>query len=183
MVLQTVLVVCNGNIHRSVIAEICINQKLKKSGLENSIQCISRGLQGTSGTPLPVGKNLKDYPKEWSLTKPILDRLGIEILESQQSTPVDQCTISRAGLILAMDRGVLLDRDNSLVRQFPEHAFRMRLFRELEGVADNVPDCFGSDDPDLYELVICSIHRIAVEGLSTLINLVQLFSSCKDPEE
>ncbi len=170
---KVVLVVCNGNIHRSVIAEICINQELKKSGLENNIRCVSRGLQGTAGTPLPTGKNLRDYPKEWSLTKPVLDRLGIEIPESQQSTPVDAIIVRDATLILAMDEGVLRNHSNSMLSQFPEHHHKMRSFGELIGNAEDVPDCFGSENPDLHELVNNSIHRIIIEGLDKLISFVQ----------
>ena len=42
---KTVLVVCNGNIHRSVIAEICLNQELEVENSGMDIRCISRGIK------------------------------------------------------------------------------------------------------------------------------------------
>jgi protein-tyrosine-phosphatase len=55
MDLKTVLVVCNGNIHRSVIAEFCLNKALEEMNLSKRLIAISRGLQGTLGTALPRG--------------------------------------------------------------------------------------------------------------------------------
>ena len=172
---KMILVVCNGNIHRSVIAELCLNRELKRTGLENKIECVSRGLQGSCGTPLPTGKNLRDYPKEWSLTKPVLDRLGIKIPESQQSTPVDGSIIRKATVVLALDRGVLIDQSNSLIKQSPELSYKMRLFRELEGNSEDVLDCCGQDDVSLYEQTIGVLDQIARGRLGVLIGLAKLF--------
>lgn len=171
---KIILVACNGNIHRSVIAEHCINQVLKKNRIEKEFVVVSRGLQGTMGTAPPTGKNLKDYPVEWSISYPILQELGIDISDAQ-STPVDSSIVEKALLILAMDRCVLIDRFNSLIKRFPEHGYKMRLFRELEGKVEDVPDCGGSVDPELHRKVIELIYSVSTERFDTLLSYAKLF--------
>jgi len=153
MDLKTVLVVCNGNIHRSVIAEFCLNKALEEMNLSKRLIAISRGLQGTLGTALPRGRNLCDYPLEWSLSSPVLDEIGIDI-SSHCVTLIDISVVEKASLILAMDRAVLVGKSNSLFRQFSKYSYKMRLFRELEGRPEDVPDCFGSSDATLHRHVI-----------------------------
>lgn len=41
---KLILVVCSGNMQRSVIAEQCINKVLKKRGLDDRYFVISRGI-------------------------------------------------------------------------------------------------------------------------------------------
>ncbi|PIT93859.1 hypothetical protein COU00_02090, partial [Candidatus Falkowbacteria bacterium CG10_big_fil_rev_8_21_14_0_10_43_11] len=107
--LKIILAVCSGNIHRSVIAERCINRVLKKNGMDGEFVVVSRGLQTTSP---PVGKNLRDYEAEWLASSPVLQEIGIDISDAK-STPVDISIVEKASLIIAMDRGVLIDKVNS----------------------------------------------------------------------
>ena len=178
---KTVLVVCYGNIHRSVIAQICLNRELKKLNLDKEIVCVSRGLQGTCGTSLPTGKNLRDYPREWRAAAPILKKLNINIPKNQQATPLDATIIREATVVLAMDRGVLIDhptaegKATSLIKQLSECGYKTRLFRELEGKAEDVPDCGEQSDRKLHERTINLIDRIARQRIHTLISLTKLF--------
>jgi len=185
---KMVLVVCNGNIHRSVIAQICLNREVKRLGLGKKIVCVSAGLQGTFGTSPPKGRNLRDYELEWRLSAPTLRKLQVEVPESQKATPVDEEVIVKATLILAMDRGVLNEypvagRAPGLLVQFPKHGYKMRLFRELEGRIEDVPDCWGQNSRRLYEQTIRLIDRIARLRINTLVSLVKLFSSLEEPFE
>ncbi|OGE83484.1 MAG: hypothetical protein A3B10_03730 [Candidatus Doudnabacteria bacterium RIFCSPLOWO2_01_FULL_44_21] len=175
---KLILVVCNGNVHRSVVAQLCITRELQRRSIDG-IACVSRGLQGTAGTALPQGRNLRDYPREWSLTKPVLDRLGIEIPVTQQSMPVDRAVVEQARVIFAMDSGVLLQRSNSLVNQFSDQRHKMRLLGELTRRHQDIPDCFGSDSADLHEVVNHSIHRIIEKGFDELLHWV----SCDTKQE
>ena len=179
---KIILVVCNGNIHRSVIAEYCLNRGLKKKGLSDKFIVVSRGLQGTLGTKIPQGNNLRDYPLEWTLNSPILSELNIDI-SKHCTTQIDVSIVEKASLILAMDCGVLMDRTNSLAKQFPKHAYKMRLFRELEGRPIDVLDCFGSSDVALYRQVIELINVISEKYIDVLLIYVQLFVQEKQKGE
>lgn len=171
---KVILIVCDGNIHRSVIAECCLNRALEVKGLNDKFVVVSRGLQGTLGTIAPKGKNLCDYPLEWSFSAPVLSKLNIDI-SVHCTTPVDISIIKKASLVLAMDRSTLIDKLNSLINQFPQHAYKMRLFRELEGKPEDVPDCAGSSDPALHRRVIELVSLISEKYIDILLAYVQLF--------
>ena len=96
---KIILVVCKGNIHRSVIAEICIREKIEKLGLGNEFEVASRGLQGTCQTDIPRFPNIKEYELEWKYTEPILQEMGIEISDDRKSTPVDRDIVKMSSLI------------------------------------------------------------------------------------
>ena len=100
---KIILIVCHGNMHRSVIAEQCINKALQQSGLESAYRVLSRGTQGTGGEDLPEHKNLRDYENEWLLTKPVLEEIGITIPVDQVATPINARIVEEAALILAME--------------------------------------------------------------------------------
>lgn len=153
---KTVLVVCNGNIHRSVITEMCLDRELKKRGSENVI-CISRGLESR-----PAGKcNMTHFPDEWALTEPILKELGIIVSPDRRAVQIDWETAEEASVILAMDRRVL----RILWDRFPLSAFKMRLFSELVGKCEDIVDCKGiTDDPETHCQANLRIHEIAVNG-------------------
>ncbi len=171
---KIILVVCNGNIHRSVIAEHCLKRSLKRQELDKEFIVVSRGIQGTCGTKIPTGKNLYDYPMELSCTKPALDELGIVIPKEQEKIPIDLSVVESASVILAMEKGTLLERPNSLLKQFPRYSYKMRLFRELEGKNENVPDCFGSNDKNLHQEVVMLIDKISNECLNVLISWIDV---------
>lgn len=59
----------------------------------------------------------------------------------------------------------------------------MRLFRELIGEPEDIPDCGGSSNPILHREVIELIDRISRERLDTLLNYVALFLERQNKEE
>lgn len=169
--MRQILVVCNGNIHRSVVAEYCINQMSRARGLEKEIVVISRGLQGTCETLPPKHRQMCEYEIEWSLTRPILEELGIDIY-GHVSTPVTLADIEQAAVVIAMDRHVLSELPNSLMRQFPSHQNKMHLFLELEGRQEDVPDCGGSQDIELHQQVNRLIHSVVNSRVNILLDWV-----------
>lgn len=171
---KIILVVCNGNIHRSVIAEHCLNRSLKERSLNKEFVVVSRGIQGTCGTDIPKGKNIYDYSMEWSCTKPALDEIGIEIPKEQKATPIGLPIVESASVILVMDKGALSERPNSLMRQFPQYSYKMRLFRELEGKYEDVPDRFGSNDKNLHREVVMLVDEISNECINILLGWVKI---------
>lgn len=176
---KLILTVCNGNIHRSVIAALCIKKVLKMICLESEYEITSRGLQGSAGTDMPRFLNLKSYSTEWRLTMPILEEIGIEISSSQIATPITKDVVSNSSLILAMDRAVLCGLPHSLISQFPNFGFKMRLFREFAGSTDDITDCAGKTDPEIYRNVILTINSIAQNHIVNILKLSGIFSTHK----
>lgn len=156
---KIVMFVCKGNIHRSVIAELCLKQELEKFNLSNQFKVISRGIQGCCGTAMPKHENMTQYEIEWSLTKPILEKLGIDLLEIARhiARPIEKGDVQKADIVYAMELTVLGKSDdalpNSLRIQFPEYFSKMHFFGELEDRDEELLDCGGSADPDLHLLV------------------------------
>lgn len=120
-------------------------------------------------TPAPKYPNLYSYQKEYGLTSPWLEKIGIEIPVDQWATPIDEATVERASLILVMETAVLRTKENSLMRQFPGHISKMRLFMELVGKKEDVPDCGESNVASLYQQVVTSINEVAKAGILNLI--------------
>lgn len=179
---KAILTVCSGNIHRSVIAQLCLSKELDRIGKSEEFEVISRGIQGTMGTEVPRYPNLLFYEMEFRHTKPCLEKIGITIPADQKATLIDEQIVKKATLILAMDEIVLAKKRTprgepmSLVDQFPKNAFKMRLFMELVGKKENVPDCGDMDDAALHNKVVTSINETAKAGVYTLIHLAKLCS-------
>lgn len=162
----TVLVVCNGNIHRSVIAEICLNEKLRERQLENKIVCISRGLEKREGKC-----RMMDFPAEWSLTKSALDELGIVVPEERVAQQINAEIIDEAWIILAMDRRVF----SVLKERFPQCQSKKWLFTYLGCSDDEPPDIMdlkGETDPELHYRTNRRIKWIARNGIHRLCGLI-----------
>mgnify|MGYP001616292081 CR=1 FL=1 len=174
---KLILAVCKGNIHRSVIAELCLRKVLQSSNFCDQYEVMSCGLQGSYGTDPPLFSNLVHYPLEWSLTKPILEDLEIEISSSRVATPVTREIADRSSIILAMNKKVLCGLSYSLVKQFPHLGFKMRLFKEIAGETDDIPDCAGKTEIEVYRNVILGINQIAQNHIGNLLKLLEIFST------
>jgi len=177
-----IVTVCKGNMHRSVVAESCINKVLKERGFSIDYEVISRGIQGTAawkeeGMKPLEGRSLRDYPKEnpgqsWERNMSSFIELGLDISE-HASTPIILEDVERAALILVMDQKVLDSPEYgtaSLVRQFPLHRPKMRLFLELEGAEEGIEDCGPDAEEAQYRSANEHIHRIVCERIETLLN-------------
>lgn len=157
---KTILVVCNGNIHRSVIAQLCLSRELVNIGKETEFEVLSRGISA-------MYPNLRSYKMEYGHTEPCLKEIGIEIPLDQQATPIDKIIVKQASLIIVMDDAVL----RILTAQFPDHISKMRLFMELVGKEENVADCGGIDDAALHRKVVTCINEVTKAGIHTMIRL------------
>lgn len=157
--IKLIIFVCKGNIHRSVVAEICLKQELEKFGLSSQFEIISRGIQGCCGTAMPKYENITKYEMEWSITMPILENLGINLSEMAKhiATPITKDDVERADAIYAMELNVLGKNPdnlpNSLLCQFPEYHSKMYFFGEIEGKTNELLDCGESKDQELHLLI------------------------------
>lgn len=170
---KLILTVCWGNIQRSVFAQLCLTRELAKRGLEKEFFVLSCGIQGSCGTTPTMHHNLMGYEKDWVQSKPWLEKIGIEIPETQISTPISRDIVDKATIILAMERKIMQDKDAGLLVQFPDVALKMMLFTELVGRTDDIPDCDGKEDNSLYERVILGIDMISRQGIDRLIELTR----------
>lgn len=170
---KLIVTVCNGNIHRSVIAAACIRDMIDNRNLKARYEVLSRGLQGTMGTDASKHRNLRDYPVEWPLTAPVLSELDIEIAIDQQATPITLSVVERASLILAMDRLVLSRKRNSLLNQFPDLRSKMLLFRQIAGKIEDVPDTGGVTDPVVHRQAVYMIYTTIRSHFDELLRLVE----------
>lgn len=175
--MKTILTVCKGNIHRSVIAALCIEKQLQKLGLASEYNVISRGLQGSAGTDPPEHPNLMCYSNEWSLTAPVLEEIGIEIPDNQTATPVTEEVVRNASFILVMEHRVLHGSPISLIKQFPAFGFKMMLFLGLAGSTDDIPDCYGSKAAELFREVALTINSTVQNHIVILLQLTNFFST------
>lgn len=177
---KLILIVCHGNMHRSVIAEQCINKALRQNGLDDAYHVLSRGTQGTGGEGSPKYKNLRDYEDEWKLTEPVLKEIGINIPSDKKATPIDARIVEEAALILVMEKAVLLTSTNSLVRQFPSYSYKMKLFTELEDKTDDIADLYGQKDPAIVRREIMRIDTVVKNRINYLIELAETLTIQKE---
>lgn len=154
---KLIVFICNGNIHRSVIAAESLRQILKKQKLGQNFFVDSYGLQGTKGTDLPKHKHLSEYPREWKAAKPVLQKLDIDISKHsfQKITPT---VMKKASVIITMDDKVYLKAKNSLVKQFPKYKLKIHRFSELTENNKDVKDPAGCSDEILHKKTIESIY-------------------------
>ncbi len=154
---KLIVFVCNGNIHRSVIAASSLGKILKEHKLDSKFLVTSYGLQGTKGTRLPKHKRLSEYPKEWKATKPILEEFGIDI-SKHSFHKISAHIMKRASVVIAMDNKVYLGAKNSLVRQFSSQVYKVHCFSELTTGRKTIKDLLGIGDKKLHRKVIASIY-------------------------
>lgn len=166
---RIILTVCSGNIHRSVIAQLCLNRELANIGREKEFEVLSRGVQGVLGTISPKYPNLLSYDMEFSYTQPCLKEIGISIPLNQKATPIDAEIINVSSVILAMDRAVL---SKILTLASPEQTAKFRLFMEIADKEEDLPDCCGINNASLHRKVVMLIDQVAKSGINTLIRWV-----------
>jgi protein-tyrosine-phosphatase len=164
---KLIVFVCNGNIERSVIAEACLKKILRERHLDGKYRVESFGLQGTFGTPEPIGRSLVDYPEEWAAAKPTLEILGIDI-SKHSFQKLTRRTVILADIIISMDRKCLTEACNALEHTYPEYARKFHLFSELSFRAEDTTDPFASNDPNLHRNLIEGIYYVLNDNLHVL---------------
>lgn len=151
-----IIFICNGNIHRSVIAAACLRKIFSELGIVEEFSIESYGLQGTDGTMKPKYSHLSEYPEEWNAARPTLARLGIDISQRSCLT-ISPEIMQAASTVIAMDQRVYSEANNSLVRQFPNQMNKIHLFSELTSDHSSIPDPAGSGDEELHRNIIETI--------------------------
>lgn len=154
---KLIVFICNGNIHRSVIAAESLRKILKDNKIKPRFSISSYGLQGTKGTDLPKHKHLSEYPKEWGAAQPTLQALGIDISKHsfQKITPT---VMEKASVVIAMDDTVYSRAKNSLAKQFPEYRAKIHRFSELTENGEVIKDLAGSGNEKLHKEIIENIY-------------------------
>lgn len=165
---KIIIFVCKGNIHRSAIAEQVFKKIIKEKNLKNKYKVISRGIRGSAGTKAPLYKNITQY-KDWQFAKPSLDEFGIDIT-SHKSQPINKYTADKASVIITFDDIVLNNDPAALLNQFPNLHKKIHLLSELENKIEDIPDCYGIDDPKYYRLVTKKIYDILYKNWVKLID-------------
>ena len=165
---KTILFICNGNIHRSVIAEKYLSGVLRQKGLDKKFTVTSYGLQGTKGTAKPLHKNLKEYSKEYKAALPMLRELKIDVTDHlfQKITPT---VIKKATVIIAMDKKIYLNSKNSLLKQFPQAKNKIHTFSEITKNHQDIKDPAGSGSAKVHGTVIKNICFTIKKNLETIL--------------
>ena len=127
-----IAVVCLGNICRSPMADVVLNDRLERAGLADAIEVVSAGTGG------------------WHVGGPMDDRAAALLTERGYDATRHRARQFGAGwfddcdLVLAMDGDNLAD----LVAMHPGTADeRLRMFRDFDPLADRTDD---RDVPDPY---------------------------------
>ncbi len=168
-----ILTVCYGNIHRSVVAEQSLRQALQVNGLSEEVIVTSRGLQGFHGESPPKGRNIGDYPEQWSNVQSVAMELELDLC-NHVARPLDNNIVSQASLILAMDVEVMSERASSVTKVFPEHSYKVKLFGALTGESTSIADAFEIQTISIGETTRL-IHEIAHRYVHQAVEWARLF--------
>lgn len=165
---KLIIFICNGNIHRSVIAAESLRKILKERKIGQKFSIDSYGLQGTKGTDLPKHKNLSGYPKEWKAAKPTLQKFGIDI-SKHSFQKISRAVMKKASVIIAMDNKVYSTAKNSLMNQFPNYIEKIHRFSELTTHNRVIKDPAGSSDEKLHREIIRGIYSVLNKKLGDIL--------------
>ncbi len=166
---KLIVFVCNGNIHRSVIAAEFFSNIVNKLGLKSKYKIDSYGLQGTMGTRLPLHKKLIEYSKEWKAAAPALRKFNIDISNHsfQKITPA---VVKKAAVIIAMDKKTHSTAVNSLIKQFPKSNGKIHGFTELTSSHKGIKDPAGSNNKKLNYSIIKNINLTLLKNSRAILS-------------
>jgi hypothetical protein len=104
---------------------------------------------------MPRYENITKYDKEWSITKPILEKLNVDLsnIAKYIAMPITEEDVIRASIIYAMEINVLRGSANSLLNQFSQYYSKIHFFGEIEDKIDDLEDCGGSEDKERHLIV------------------------------
>lgn len=170
---KLIVFVCNGNIHRSVIAEEYLNKILKKKQLNSKFVAISYGLQGTQGTAKPLHKKLIEYPKEWKASLPTLKKFKIDI-SNHSYQKITLAIAKKSAVIIAMDKKVFSTARNALVKQFPKARNKIHIFSELTKNHKVIIDPAGNGSFRVHQMTIKNTCLTIHDELETILEWAKL---------
>ncbi len=178
---KNVLFVCQGNIMRSVIAELLFEKMLAEKNLSEEYTVISRGMQGTPAlSVLPVHNNIKYYNEAnganvWEQSLPSLKKLGIdEKIQENKSTAVTAKDMEQADLVVALSKDVMEDPEWGLKSQFSMSSNKIILFTEIVGSDEGISDAYASkEEGNKYEKRVYAIADVMKQGFHNLLQRLQ----------
>lgn len=153
----TVVFVCYGNIHRSVIAEECLKQLVAAAGLNDQIHVYSRGIQGFGGVEGTKFPNLRHYKEIWAAAEDALAEVGVSV-EGHEATPISEADVQGADLVIAMEDKIYSRGEVNLLDSFGEYHGKIRRFNDFEGLESGVPDLGDNTDPKAHREVALRIQ-------------------------
>lgn len=169
---KLIVFICNGNIHRSVIAAESLRKILKEQKIFQIFLVDSYGLQGTKGTDLPKHAHLWEYPKEWKAAKPTLQKFGIDI-SNHSFQKISEAAMKKAGAVIAMDNKVYSTAKNSLMNQFPNYAEKIHRFSELTAHNKVIKDPAGSSSEKLHRKIIGDMYSTLSKKYKNILKWVE----------
>lgn len=168
---KKIIFVCNGNIHRSVIAEKYFTKLLKENNLSNNFSVSSYGIQGTKGTTKPIYKNLKEYKNEWEAALPTLQKFNIDTeLAKHSFRKITPHIVKKATVIVAMDKKTYSEKINSLTKQFAKNKNKIYLFSELTQDHKDIQDLAGNNNFLIHKKVIENICLTLKKNKKTILD-------------
>lgn len=160
---------CNGNIHRSVIAEMCLANILKLSGQASKYKTASYGLQGTMGTAKPLHKNLREYTTEWKAAASALCYFNIDITKHRYRK-ITRRVLQNSAVVIAMDKKVYSQEKNSLLKQFPDQKNKIHLFSKLTKNHKEIKDPSGISSTKVHQATIKNIYLTIKNKSGVILN-------------
>ena len=156
--MKKILIICWGNIHRSVIAEQMLLNALRELGLAQDYAVTSRGIQGTMKVDPPRHLNLRDYPEQYSIIEGALARYGVHIPPEKKATPVSAHDAHEADIILVLGRAVMGKLQD-------EWGARSELLEKTRLLAD-VEDPYQERSAETLRDIVGEIH-VAISGFAS----------------
>ncbi len=139
---KIILFVCKGNIHRSAIAEQVFKKILKENQLDDKIEVISRGIQGSVYSKPTLFKNITQYDKVWETVEPSLKEFNIDITKHKAKSITKEIA-DKASIIITFDKVIFSDHEDALIRQFSHLQSKIHFLSEFEGSKEEISDCEG----------------------------------------
>jgi len=169
---KLIVFICNGNIHRSVIAAESLRKILKERKIGQNFSVASYGLQGTKGTDLPKHKHLSEYPKEWKAAKPTLQKFGIDI-NKHSFQKISETVMKKASTVIAMDNKVYSTAKNSLMNQFSNCAEKIHRFSELTVHNIVIKDLAGNSSEKLHRKIIGDMYTALSKKYKNILEWIE----------
>lgn len=166
-----VSVICLGNMVRSPIAAHCLNKEIAKHKMSSRVIVLSRGISGLANTAPPRYANPMYYTEGWKHLGPLLEEYCID-LSAHCSRVVTESHLNRATLILPVHSNVIGRKPNGLRRVFPQHAWKMRLLRELVGKYQDIEDVGEKSSAREFRNCIELINETARQGVDFIFDWI-----------
>lgn len=141
-------------------------------GLIGRVRLASAGIQGTHHTSPPRFMTLAEYP-EGAIMLPMLREKGIDV-SAHRYQPVTRVLVREAALILVPSEDIRSGRPNAMIRQFPFCKGKTKLFSELIGKKEDVPDFGDSFDEKIHRQSLEMICLFAEQGFTQLCVLASI---------